>query len=61
MQEALDKAAKDKTTVVIAHRLSTIKNADLIVVMSEGSIMETGTHQDLIDKNRQYASLVRAQ
>ncbi|KAJ3317373.1 ATP-binding cassette, sub-B (MDR TAP), member 4 [Blyttiomyces sp. JEL0837] len=61
VQEALDNAAKNRTTIVIAHRLSTIKNADLIVVMSEGVIVEKGTHNELLELNAAYASLVRAQ
>ena len=51
VQEALDRLMRDRTTVVIAHRLSTIKNADIICVMHEGSIVEAGTHDELIEKN----------
>ncbi|KAJ3190714.1 Multidrug resistance protein 1 [Irineochytrium annulatum] len=62
VQAALDKAAADRTTIVIAHRLSTIKNADLIVVMANGEIVEQGTHNELIDrKSGAYAALVAAQ
>ncbi|KAK9383188.1 P-loop containing nucleoside triphosphate hydrolase protein [Kockiozyma suomiensis] len=61
VQEALDRAARDRTTIVIAHRLSTIKDADLIVVMSEGVIVEQGTHNELLDKQGIYASLVENQ
>lgn len=61
VQEALDRASKGRTTIVIAHRLSTIKNADKIVVMAMGRIVEQGTHQELIDLNTIYASLVQAQ
>jgi ABC-type multidrug transport system fused ATPase/permease subunit len=61
VQSALDKASQGRTTLVIAHRLSTIKNADLIVVMAEGAMLEMGTHQELLDRQAMYASLVRNQ
>lgn len=61
VQDALDKVSVDKTTLIIAHKLATIKKADNIVVMSYGKVLEQGTHQELIDRNGQYASLVRAQ
>ncbi|KAK9379695.1 P-loop containing nucleoside triphosphate hydrolase protein [Kockiozyma suomiensis] len=61
VQEALDRAARDRTTIVIAHRLSTIKDADRIVVMSKGVIVEQGTHNELLDKQGMYASLVENQ
>ncbi|KAK9494809.1 P-loop containing nucleoside triphosphate hydrolase protein [Lipomyces doorenjongii] len=61
VQDALDKAAKSRTTIVIAHRLSTIKDADLIVVMSKGKIVEQGRHNDLLDKHGMYYELVEAQ
>ncbi|KAG9185384.1 ATP-binding cassette, subfamily B (MDR/TAP), member 1 [Alternaria panax] len=61
VQEALDRASQGRTTIVIAHRLSTIKNADNIVVMALGRIVEQGTHQELIDRKAVYASLVQAQ
>ncbi|TPX35876.1 hypothetical protein SmJEL517_g01675 [Synchytrium microbalum] len=61
VQAALDNASKGRTTIVVAHRLSTIKNADVIVCMKEGVIVETGTHNELLDKNGYYSSLVEAQ
>ncbi|KAL1590682.1 hypothetical protein WHR41_00707 [Cladosporium halotolerans] len=61
VQAALDKAAQGRTTIVIAHRLSTIKNADNIVVMSQGRIVEQGTHDDLLEKKAAYFNLVEAQ
>jgi ABC-type multidrug transport system fused ATPase/permease subunit len=61
VQKALDNASKNRTTIVIAHRLSTIKNADLIVVMSDGLIVEQGRHDELLEKRGAYATLVEAQ
>lgn len=61
VQDALDRASKGRTTIVIAHRLSTIKNADNIVVMAHGRIVEQGTHTQLIEQAKVYASLVQAQ
>ncbi|KAJ3111272.1 tRNA N6-adenosine threonylcarbamoyltransferase [Phlyctochytrium bullatum] len=61
VQAALENAATSCTTIVIAHRLSTVKNADMIVVMDRGSIVETGTHGHLLAKNGSYAALVAAQ
>ncbi|KAI0192134.1 multidrug resistance protein 1, 2, 3 [Astrocystis sublimbata] len=61
VQAALNTASEHRTTVVIAHRLSTIRHADNIVVMSNGSVVEQGTHADLIARDGHYASLVRAQ
>ena len=56
VQEALDKLMKNRTSVVIAHRLATVKNADRIIVLQEGTVQETGTHQELIlnDKGLYY-------
>ncbi|DAA75328.1 TPA_exp: Uncharacterized protein A8136_1725 [Trichophyton benhamiae CBS 112371] len=61
VQAALDKAAQGRTTVIIAHRLSTVKNADNIVVMSHGRVVEQGTHYELLQKKAAYHKLVEAQ
>ena len=61
VQAALEKAAEGRTTIVIAHRLSTIKNADNIVVMQEGRIVEQGRHSELLDRRGAYFALVEAQ
>lgn len=61
VQTALDAAAADRTTIVIAHRLSTIRNADLIVVMQAGDLIEQGNHNELLSLNGVYAELVRKQ
>ncbi len=61
IQEAMDKLTNGKTSFVIAHRLSTIKNADLILVMKEGNIIEVGSHDELMKLNGFYASLYNSQ
>ncbi|KAG2226168.1 hypothetical protein INT45_003313 [Circinella minor] len=61
VQKALDAASADRTTIVIAHRLSTIRNADLIVVMQQGDLVEQGTHNELLAREGVYADLVRKQ
>lgn len=61
IQAALDELQKDKTVLVIAHRLSTIENADEILVVDEGEIIERGTHAELIEKDEAYAQLHRIQ
>lgn len=57
VQLALERLARGRTTVVIAHRLSTVRDADTIVVMSKGEIVERGTHQDLLEQNGEYSRL----
>ncbi|KAJ1961471.1 hypothetical protein IWQ62_003855, partial [Dispira parvispora] len=61
VQDALDRASQNRTTIVIAHRLSTIRDADKIVVMSNGEIVEVGTHNSLLAKGGAYAQLVQSQ
>ena len=61
IQKALENLMKNRTTLVIAHRLSTIEKADRICVLSEGQIIETGTHNELIENNSEYALLHKLQ
>ena len=61
VQKAMDKLTKGKTSFIIAHRLSTIKNADLILVMKDGNIIETGNHEQLINKKGFYEKLYNSQ
>jgi len=61
VQKAMDKLTEGKTSFIIAHRLSTIKNADLILVMKEGNIIEQGSHEELMKKNGFYADLYNSQ
>jgi ATP-binding cassette, subfamily B, bacterial MsbA len=61
IQAALDQLVRDRTTLVIAHRLSTVEHADRIIVMSEGEIVESGTHSELIARDGHYAQLYRLQ
>lgn len=61
IQKSMDKLAEGRTSFVIAHRLSTIKNADLILVMKDGNIIEQGTHEKLIEQNGFYAGLYNSQ
>ena len=61
VQKAMDKLAQGKTYFIIAHRLSTIRNADLILVMNNGQIIEQGTHDELLNKNGFYAELYNSQ
>jgi len=57
----MDKLTQGRTSFVIAHRLSTIKNADTILVMKDGNIIETGSHEELIAANGFYADLYNSQ
>ena len=61
IQEAMDELMKGRTSFVIAHRLSTIKNADLILVLKDGDVIESGTHDELLDKKGFYADLYNSQ
>ena len=61
IQEALNLLMKNRTTLVIAHRLSTVEKADRIIVLDAGKIVESGTHQELLDKDGQYAALYNMQ
>jgi len=60
IQEALNELLKDKTAIVIAHKLETIKNADQIVVLDEGQIVELGTHEQLLNNNKQYKRMLES-
>ena len=59
IQKSLNDLAKGRTTLIVAHRLSTIKNADLIYVIEKGKIIEKGNHEELLNKNGEYASLYK--
>jgi ATP-binding cassette subfamily B multidrug efflux pump len=61
IQEAMDTLMRGRTSFIIAHRLSTIRNADLILVMRDGDIVETGTHEELLARNGYYAELYNSQ
>ena len=61
IQRAMDKLTENRTSFVIAHRLSTIKNADLILVMKDGDVIESGTHETLMQQNGFYATLYNSQ
>ena len=61
LQEAMHNVMQGRTSFVIAHRLSTIRNADLILVLQEGNIVEQGTHKELMTKNGAYAALYNSQ
>ena len=61
MRRALDVLKADRTTVVIAHRLSTVRDADKIVVLDGGTLVETGTHGELLARRGLYAALVHRQ
>ena len=59
--KAMDKLTEGKTSFIIAHRLSTIKNADLILVMKDGNIIEQGNHEQLMERKGFYADLYNSQ
>lgn len=61
IQSAMEKAMENRTSFIIAHRLSTIRNADLILVMNQGSIVEHGTHDDLLLQDGMYSSIYQSQ
>ena len=61
VQQALSRNFKGRTVIVIAHRLSTVERADRIIVINKGSVLEQGTHQELLAKGGLYAKLVRKQ
>jgi len=61
IQDALAEVMKHRTTIVIAHRLSTIENADQVIVLEQGRVIETGTHRELLDKGEVYAHLYQTQ
>ncbi|MCT7984622.1 ABC transporter ATP-binding protein/permease [Laspinema sp. A4] len=61
VQQAIERLSRDRTTLVIAHRLSTVKNADKIAVLDKGQVVETGTHEELLNKGGYYAKLYSMQ
>ena len=61
VQKAMDKLTEGRTSFIIAHRLSTIKNADIILVMNDGNIIEQGNHEELMKKDSFYAKLYNSQ
>ena len=61
IQASFDRLCEGRTSIIIAHRLSTIRNADRIAVIDQARVMEQGTHEELMEKNGEYAGLVRAQ
>ena len=61
IQASFDRLCEGRTSIIIAHRLSTIRNADRIAVIGQARVMEQGTHEELMEKNGEYAGLVRAQ
>ena len=61
IQQAMDHLMEGRTSFIIAHRLSTIRNADLILVMKDGDIVEQGNHDELLQKNGFYATLYNSQ
>ena len=61
IQDAMDRLMNGRTSFIIAHRLSTIKNADIILVMKDGDIIEQGSHEELLAKNGFYSQLYNSQ
>jgi ATP-binding cassette subfamily C protein CydCD len=61
VRAALDSLMRDRTTIVIAHRLSTVRDADLLIVLDQGRLVETGSHPELLARNGLYARLIRRQ
>jgi ATP-binding cassette subfamily B protein len=61
IQQAMDHLMKNRTSFIIAHRLSTIRNADWILVMDEGDVVEQGKHEELLEQNGFYAELYNSQ
>jgi ATP-binding cassette subfamily B protein len=61
IQEALDRLLEKRTAIIIAHRLSTIRNVDRILVLKRGELIESGSHEELLEENGLYASLYKLQ
>jgi ATP-binding cassette subfamily B protein len=61
LQKSLEIISKDRTTIVIAHRLSTIRHSDSIIVLDDGKVVESGTHEELLDNKSQYFKLWNVQ
>ena len=61
LQKSLEVISKDRTTIVIAHRLSTIRYSDSIIVLEDGKVIESGTHEELLKNNSQYSKLWNVQ
>jgi ATP-binding cassette subfamily B protein len=61
LQRSIAKISRDRTTMIVAHRLSTVRNSNQILVLEDGSIIEQGTHDDLVKADGKYAALWRVQ